>query len=78
VKVPSLISDALLRSTDGDDAGKGLQPNPHFLNPALMLTACVEPVAQGLGHKLGALVLQISPLPAPWLQPDFKLFEALA
>ena len=78
VKVPSLISDALIRSTEGDHAGKGLQPNPHFLNPALMLTACVEPVAQGLGHKLGALVLQISPLPTQWLQPDFKLFEALA
>lgn len=78
VKVPSMVSDALVRSTQGDDAGKGLQPNPHFLNSELMRTACVEPVAQGLGHKLGALVLQISPLPAQWLQPDFKLFEALA
>jgi uncharacterized protein YecE (DUF72 family) len=78
VKVPSLVSDALVRSTEGDDAGKGLQANPHFLNPELMRTACVEPVAQGLGHKLGALVLQISPLPAQWLQPNLMLFEALA
>jgi uncharacterized protein YecE (DUF72 family) len=78
VKVPSLVSDALVRSTEGDDAGKGLQANPQFLNPELMRTACVEPVAQGLGHKLGALVLQISPLPAQWLQPDLMLFEALA
>jgi uncharacterized protein YecE (DUF72 family) len=78
VKVPSLISDALVRSTEGDDAGKGLQANPHFLNPELMRTACVEPVALGLGHKLGALVLQISPLPAQWLQSNLMLFEALA
>ncbi len=78
VKVPSLISDALVRSTQGDDAGKGLQTNPHFLSPELMRTACIEPVAQGLGHKLGALVLQISPLPAQWLQPNLKLFDALA
>jgi uncharacterized protein YecE (DUF72 family) len=77
VKVPSLVSDALVRSTDGDDAGKGLQANPHFLNPELMRTACVEPVAQGLGHKLGALVLQISPLPVQWLQSDLRLFDAL-
>jgi uncharacterized protein YecE (DUF72 family) len=45
VKVPSLVSDALVRSTDGDAAGKGLQANPHFLNPERMRTACVEPVA---------------------------------
>jgi uncharacterized protein YecE (DUF72 family) len=77
VKVPSALSDALVRSTEGDDAGKGLQANPHFLNAELMRTACVEPVAQGLGHKLGALVLQISPLPAQWLQPDLTLFDAL-
>ncbi len=78
VKVPSLVSDALIRQADGDDAGKGLQPNPHFLSPELMRTACVEPLAEGMGRKTGALVLQISPLPAQWLQRDYKLFDALA
>lgn len=64
VKVPSMISDALIRSSDGENAGRGLQANPHFLNAALFQEACLQPVLEGLGNKLGALVLQVSPLPA--------------
>jgi uncharacterized protein YecE (DUF72 family) len=78
VKVPSVISDALVRETEGESAGKGLRPNPHFLSPELMARACVEPLAQGMAHKLGALVLQMSPLPPEHLSQDSRLFEALA
>ena len=59
VKAPSLVTDALVRSEDG----RGRQPNPAFLSPELARTECVEPALQGLGHKLGALVFQLSPLP---------------
>jgi len=59
VKAPSLVTDAVVRSEDG----RGRQPNPAFLNPDLTRSEFVEPALQGLGHKLGALVFQISPLP---------------
>lgn len=59
VKAPSLVTDALVRSEEG----RGRQPNPAFLSPELARTECVEPVLQGLGRKLGALVFQLSPLP---------------
>jgi uncharacterized protein YecE (DUF72 family) len=80
VKVPSMISDALIRSTEGENAGRGLQANPHFLDAALFHEACLQPVLQGLGHKLGALVLQMSPLPAQMLGKSeiSKLFGLLA
>lgn len=64
VKAPSLVTDALVRSEDG----RGREPNPAFLDPALARSECVEPALQGLGHKLGALVFQLSPL--PWAQLD--------
>jgi uncharacterized protein YecE (DUF72 family) len=80
VKVPSVISDALVRATEGERAGQGLQTNPHFLDAALFEHACLQPVLQGLGAKLGALVLQMSPLPAQMFDTGgfFKRFEALA
>lgn len=80
VKVPSMISDALIRSVDEKSAGRGMQTNPHFLDAALFHEACVKPVLEGLGHKLGALVLQMSPLPAHRLLSGSisKVFEQLA
>ncbi len=80
VKVPSMISDALIRSTEGENAGRGLQSNPHFLDAALFHEVCLKPVLAGLGHKLGALVLQMSPLPAQMLVSGHvsRLFEQLA
>lgn len=60
VKAPSLVSDALVR---GDD-GRGRQANPAFLDPALALSEFVQPAIEGLGTNLGALVFQLSPLPA--------------
>jgi uncharacterized protein YecE (DUF72 family) len=82
VKVPSVISDALIRhprrETEGESAGNALRPNPHFLSPQLMTSACIEPLARGMGHKLGVLVLQMSPLPHEVLLNFSRLFEALA
>jgi uncharacterized protein YecE (DUF72 family) len=80
VKVPSMISDALVRATEGERAGQGLQANPHFLDAALFDQVCLQPALQGLGAKLGALVLQMSPLPAQMFDGAgfFKHFEALA
>jgi uncharacterized protein YecE (DUF72 family) len=79
VKVPSMISDALVRATDGERAGQGLQANPHFLDAALFEQVCLQPALQGLGNKLGALVLQMSPLPAQMFDSGgiFKHFSAL-
>ncbi len=59
VKAPSLITDALIR----DETGRGMMPNAHFLNAAEAVQMFVEPALEGLGHRLGALVFQISPLP---------------
>ncbi len=63
VKAPNRVTDALLR----DEAGRGRQPNPDFLAAAPAVREFVEPALAGLGKKLGALVFQISPLPAAWL-----------
>ncbi len=59
VKAPSHVTDALVRGEDG----RGLQPNPTFLDPALARQGFVEPALAGLGPKVGALVFQLSPLP---------------
>jgi uncharacterized protein YecE (DUF72 family) len=74
VKAPALVSDAQRR-----EAGSGapLQANPLFLDPRAALEACAVPVAEGLGDKLGALVVQLSPLPAPWLAEPDALFDRL-
>jgi uncharacterized protein YecE (DUF72 family) len=80
VKVPSMISDALIRITEGENAGRGLQANPHFLDSALFQQACLQPLLEGLGSKLGALVLQMSPMPSNMLSRSeiSKLFSQLA
>lgn len=59
VKAPSIVTDALIR----DESGRGMKVNSSFLDPYVALHSCVDPVLQGLGSKLGALVFQISPLP---------------
>lgn len=58
VKAPSAVCDALVRNEDG----RGMQANPLFLNPQLAVQEFVQPALDGLGHKLGALVFQLSPL----------------
>jgi len=66
VKAPSVVADALIRSEDG----RGLETNPNFLDPRLAVHAFAEPAAEGLRHKLGALVFQLSPVPEPALLHD--------
>jgi uncharacterized protein YecE (DUF72 family) len=59
VKAPALVCDALVRAEDG----RGMAPNPAFLNPDLAVQEFIAPALEGLGNRVGALVLQISPLP---------------
>lgn len=73
VKAPSLVTDALLRSEDG----RGQQPNPLFLDPAAALQDFIHPVCEGLGTRIGALVFQLSPLPAPRLANMTEQFDRL-
>ncbi len=74
VKAPSLVTDALVRSRDG----RGLEPNPAFLNPELAMSEFVQPALAGLGSKIGALVFQLSPLPDSWLVRVPELLDRLA
>ena len=60
VKGPALVTDATVRG----EKGHAMQPNPAFLSAELALREFVRPALQGLGSNLGALVFQISPLPA--------------
>ncbi|MDR7268122.1 uncharacterized protein YecE (DUF72 family) [Pelomonas saccharophila] len=60
VKAPSLVTDALLRSEDG----RRQEPNPLFLDAVTALQTFIEPAYEGLGTTIGALVFQLSPLPA--------------
>lgn len=73
VKAPSLVTDAQVRGEDG----RGRQPNPAFLDPLLATQEFVAPALAGLGHKIGALVFQISPLPFFQLQRLPLLLERL-
>lgn len=73
VKAPSLVTDALAR----DDTGRGMRQNPNFLNAEQAVQTFVEPALEGLKHRLGALVFQISPLPTAWLGQMPKLIERL-
>ena len=72
VKAPSEITDAVLRATD---TGAPLQDNPFFLDARRALAIAVQPAVDGLGDKLGALVFQISPLPATWLRKSNALLD---
>jgi uncharacterized protein YecE (DUF72 family) len=74
VKAPAQLTDAQRRAT-GSAAPLG--ENPEFLDAALAAEAVARPAARGLGERLGALVLQLSPLPATWLQHPERLHERL-
>lgn len=63
VKAPALVTDAMVRADDG----RGMQPNPAFLDPATAWSACAQPLIDGLGSRLGVVVLQLSPMSARWL-----------
>lgn len=74
IKCPNVVTDAQVRSEDG----KGQSPNPVFLAPELAVQQFVQPALQGLGHKLGVLLFQLSPLPWDWLRRSTALLDALA
>jgi uncharacterized protein YecE (DUF72 family) len=74
VKAPSLVCDAVVRNEDG----RGLQDNPAFLDPALAASEFVLPALEGLANKIGALVFQLSPLPAAWLARMPEVLDRLA
>jgi uncharacterized protein YecE (DUF72 family) len=74
VKAPAALSDALLREAG---SGKALAENPQFLDPRDALESCVQPALAGLGERLGALVLQVSPLPDRWLRDSAALHTRL-
>jgi len=74
VKAPSLVTDALVRAEDG----RGMQANPAFLDPDLAISEFVQPALEGLGAKIGALVFQLSPLPASWLARMPELLDRLS
>lgn len=63
VKAPNLLSDAMLRGNQG----RGMQRNEAFLDPEIAVREFVRPAMEGLGSKVGALVFQLSPLPASML-----------
>lgn len=63
VKAPASVADALVR----DESGRARIANPLFLDPDLALREFVQPALEGLGPRLGALVFQLSPLPAALL-----------
>ncbi|BEP61644.1 hypothetical protein GmRootV213_21980 [Variovorax sp. V213] len=65
VKAPSLVTDATVR----DESGRGTQVNPVFLNSEIAIQEFVQPALEGLGHRIGALVFQLSPIP-PQLLAD--------
>jgi uncharacterized protein YecE (DUF72 family) len=73
VKAPGLVADALVR----DDEGRGLHPNPSFLDAATAMHYFVTPALEGLGSKIGALVFQLSPLPQAWLEQMPRLIARL-
>nr|WP_238944726.1 DUF72 domain-containing protein [Allofranklinella schreckenbergeri] len=73
VKGPSLVCDALVRAEDG----RGMVTNPAFLNTELAVREFIEPALQGLGHKVGALVFQLSPLPRVLLNDLPALIERI-
>jgi uncharacterized protein YecE (DUF72 family) len=60
VKAPALVTDAVLRGADG----RALQNNPAYLQPQRALEDFVRPALDGLGRHIGALVFELSPLPA--------------
>ena len=70
VKAPALLTDALLR-----ESGRSVQ-NPSFLGPSLAHDVAQQ-AAQGLGERLGVLVLQVSPLPPQWLGDEAAWLAAL-
>jgi uncharacterized protein YecE (DUF72 family) len=74
VKAPAQVTDASLRDAA---TGQATADNPGFLDPAALLDQAWRPARDGLGERLGALVLQMSPLPRRWLADRGALLARL-
>ena len=73
VKAPGLVADALRR----DENGRGQAVNPLFLDPTLAVESFAQPALDGLRHRLGALVFQLSPVPDLLLRDRANLLRRL-
>jgi uncharacterized protein YecE (DUF72 family) len=73
VKAPATVCDALVR----DEQGRARQPNPTFLDARIAEHEFLRPATEGLRTKTGALVFQLSPLPAYWLRQPQRLIQQL-
>ena len=58
VKAPQQVTDYALR----DERGRAIGRNPDYLNLQLLQEQFVWPAVEGLGKKIGALVLELSPI----------------
>jgi uncharacterized protein YecE (DUF72 family) len=75
VKAPALVTDASRRDPA---TGQATGENPGFLDPHAVLDLGWRPARDGLGERLGALVLQLSPLPALWRREPAAFLDRLA
>jgi len=73
VKAPSLVTDATVR----DESGRGTQPNPVFLSSEIAVQEFVQPALEGLAHRIGVLVFQLSPIPSQLLADQPALLARL-
>ncbi|MEX8519352.1 MAG: DUF72 domain-containing protein [Leptothrix sp. (in: b-proteobacteria)] len=73
VKAPALVTDSVLRG----EGGRGIESNPAFLDPQRAVAEFVQPALQGLGPKIGALVFELSPLPAARKRDMLALLDRL-
>lgn len=73
VKAPAMVCDAVRR----DDTGRGLSPNPGFLDAELAVGEFIKPALAGLGDACGPLVFQLSPLPRALLSDTARTIDRL-
>jgi len=66
VKAPAMVADAAMRGKRGDP----IEPNPLFLDPSAAIDHFVRPAIEGLSHRAGPLLFQLSPLPGEMKSAD--------
>lgn len=66
VKAPAMVADAAMRGKRGDP----IELNPLFLDPSAAIDHFVRPAIEGLSHRAGPLLFQLSPLPGDMKSAD--------
>jgi uncharacterized protein YecE (DUF72 family) len=66
VKAPAMVADAAMRGKRGDP----IELNPLFLDPSAAIDHFVRPAIEGLSHRAGPLLFQLSPLPGDLKSAD--------